>query len=219
MADDKTKPNLGDQEEVVSVPSKLLIKMQEDMAMMEQKIADNEAKSAGLEELFSKSAEAGTEPKLREKRDFTPKFRTVRIRKYAIAGDFENLGYVIGWTNRGAYEQVDNTGITKQIKNFMDIIFLGQEKTADGKIKTEKVEVLDLMNKGIQVHCKIVDEKREDKKVETGEVIDVSTYDPKHGLVDTGEQIDGWVAYSEIKYKIQIPGIVDPIWIDAEFLN
>ncbi len=206
---------------VVSVPTKLLTQMQEQMAEMEKKLADSDAKTAGLEELFSKQAEAGTEAqsKLRQKKTFEPKFRTVRVRKYPIAGNPEKLGYVIGWTSRGAYQEVDRTGISPVIVDYLDIIFLGHEKNEKGVLKAEKVKLLDLFNKGIQVHCKIVDVKKEDKIIPTNEEIDVTIFDPAHGLISTGEKIDGFVTHTDLQYKIHIPGVQDEVWVDAEFLN
>ena len=109
-------------------------RMQEQMAALEQKVADQDAKNAGIEEILAKTAEAGTEPKLREKKNFEPKFRTVRLRKYPIGGEIENQGYIVGWTNRGAYQVVDKSGVSPQIVDMSDVVFLGQERNEDGKI-------------------------------------------------------------------------------------
>lgn len=215
MADKETKPVEG---EKVEVSLQLLADMQKQMSDLERKVAEGEAKNAGLEELFAKGAGTEGEPKLREKKSFEPKFRTVRIREYAIAGGPEK-GFVVGWTNKGAYEEVDRTGVSPQIVNFIDVIFHGQEKTKEGKIKAEKIKLLDLLNKGSQVHCKILETKRVDNKVPTGEQINVSVFDPQHGLIETGDVIDSYVVMSDIKYKIQIPGTVEPVWIDAVFVN
>jgi len=213
MADEEKK------KKTVEVPADALAAMQEQMAALELKVAEQENKNAGIEELLSKGAEASTEPKLREKKSFEPKFRTVRLRKYPIAGDIENLGYIVGWTNRGAYQVVDRSGVAPATVDMLDIIFYGQEKTADGKIKAEAVKLLDLFNNGRQVHCKILDQKKEEIKTPTGEEIDVTIFDPAHGLVSTGDKIDGWVASSEVKFKLQVPGIDEPVWIDSVFCN
>lgn len=218
--DDKEKKE-GKEDSVVEVPLKLLTQMQEQMADLERKVADGEAKAAGFEELAAKVAEAQGEKKegLRERKSFEPKFRTLRLRKYPIAGDPENLGYVVGWTNRGAYQVVDKTGVSPVIVDMIDIVFLGSEKTKEGKLKAEQVKLLDLMNKGIFVHCKILETKKESIKTPTNEEIDITMFDPAHGLVTTGEKIDGYFAQDEIKYKIQIPGIAEPVWIDATYAN
>ena len=181
------------EEKTIKVSAKTILEMQEKMAEQDRKIADMEAKGAGIEEILAKSAEAGDTPKLREKKSFEPKFRTVRLRKYPIAGDPENLGYIIGWTNRGAYQTVDRSGVAPQIVDMIDVVFLGQEKNAEGKIKAEAIRLLDLYNKGHQVHCKILETKREEIKTPTGEEIDVTVFDPAHGLVATGDKIDGFV--------------------------
>lgn len=211
---------MAEEEKKVEVPLKLLEDMQAQMADLERKVEDSNAKSAGLEELLAKSPETTGEPKLREKKSFEPKFRTVRLRKYPIAGDTTNLGYIVGWTNRGAYQEVDRTGVRPEIVDYIDIVFLGVEKTKEGKIKAEKVRLLDFINNGVQVHCKILETKREDDiRVPTGEEIDVTVFDPAHGLVQTGDKIDGYVAYSEISYKVQIPGQTEPVWIDSTYCN
>lgn len=211
------------EEKKVEVPLKILTDMQEQMAEMERKLEDEAGKRAGLEELLAKSTDVSAtgEPKLREKKSFEPKFRTVRLRKYPIAGDDTNLGYVIGWTNKGAYQEVDRTGVSPQIVDYIDIVFLGKERDEKTKnIKAEKVKLLDFMNKGDQVHCKILETKREDNiKVPTGEEIDVTVFDPAHGLVQTGDKIDGYITYSEIKYKVQIPGQAEGVWVDSTYCN
>lgn len=203
----------------IEVEESMLVKLQEQMAEQERKMVDMEAKNAGLEELVARSASTNGDLKLKEKKNFEPKFRTVKIRKYPIAGDENNLGYVVGWTSKGAYQEVDRSGITPQIVDCIDVIFLGQEKTKEGKIKAEKIRLLDFMNKGQQVHCKILETQKEDVKVPTGEEIDVSVFDPAHGLVQTGDKVDGYYAYSEIKYKVQIPGVAEPVLIDSLFAN
>ena len=215
MAEDIKK----EEEKKVTVSAKTLLAIQEKMAEQDRKIADMEAKNAGIEEIMAKSAEAGTEPKLREKKNFEPKFRTVRLRKYPIAGDIENQGYIIGWTSRGAYQTVDRSGVRPETVDMIDVIFLGQERNAEGKIKAESIKLLDLYNKGQQVHCKILEQKKEDIKVPTGEEIDVTVFDPAHGLVATGDKIDGYIVNSEIKYKLQIPGVEGETWIDSVFCN
>lgn len=205
-------------EEKIEVPVSVITEMQEKMAEMEKKIADSESKTAGLEEIVGKNASTNDDLKIREKKNFEPKFRTVRIRKYPIAGDDNNMGYVVGWTNKGAYQEVDRNGISPQIVDFIDVIYLGQEKTSEGKIKAEKIRLLDFLNRGVQVHCKIIDSSREEIKVPTGEEINVSIFDPAHGLITTGDTIDGWTAYSDIKYKVQIPGVGEH-WIDSLYAN
>lgn len=212
MADEKKS-------KTVEVPTELLQKMQEQMAEQDRKIADMEAKNAGIEEMVAKSAETNSELKLKEKKDFEPKFHTVRVRKYPIAGDEYNLGFIIGWTNKGAYQDYETTSAGKQLADYIDVIFLGHEKTEDGKIKAEKIKLLDLMNKGVQVHCKILETKREEVKVPTGEEINVNVFDPQHGLITTGDTVDGYTAYSNIQYKIQIPGVVEPVWVDSLYAN
>jgi len=218
MADEIKKTETV-KEKTITVPEKTLVDIQVKMAEHEREMEEMRAKNAGLEAMLDKGATPEGQPKLREKKNFEPKFRTVRIRKYPIAGDVENLGYVIGWTSRGAYQQVDRTGLTPQIVDFLDVIFLGRERGADGKLQVEKIPLLDLMNKGVQVNCKIIETQKENKDVPTGEEISVQVFDPKHGLVATGEIVDGFTSYSEIKYKIQIPGVAEPVWIDSLYCN
>jgi hypothetical protein len=219
IENEKVKGTPPTPEKTIQVSEKSLLAMQEKMAELERQREEDRSKMAGLEELFSKSASAQGENKLREKKNFEPAFRTVRIRKYPIAGDFDNLGYVIGWDKRGAYQEVDRTGVTPQVIDFINIFFLGKERNAQGKLSAEKVRLLDLMNNGIQVHCKVIDTKRVENKVPTGEEIDVSVFDPQHGLVATGDKIDGYFTQSDIDYTISIPGIEKPVEIGSEFVN
>lgn len=220
MADDETKKDKGE-EGVVQVPMKLLTKMQEDMAAMERRLADSEAANAGIAALAETLTEANGEKKdgLRKQKTFEPKFRTIRLRKYPIKGDFEDKGFVIGWTNRGAYQTVDRTGVAPVIVDMIDIVFLGREKSKDGKLQAEQVKLLDLMNQGEFVHCKILDTKKVPKEVPTNEEINVSVFDPQHGMIATGEVIDGYFTYDEIKYLVQIPGVADPVWVDSTYAN
>lgn len=219
--DDKKKPVVDEEKEkVVSVPLKLLTELQEGLAKAEKAAADATARAAGVEDALATQAGAGTigESKLREKKSFEPAFRTVRLRKYPIAGDLDDLGFIVGWTNRGAYQEVDKTGISPQVVDYIDVIFLNHEKNEKGAIKAEKIKLLDLLNKGEQVHCKIIETKREDKPTPTGEEIDVTVFDPQHGLVSTGEKIDGYATFSSIQYKVSVPNIGE-VWVDATYCN
>ena len=206
------------EDELVQIKQADLTKIMESIAEGERKNADLEAKVAGLAE--QTGAADTSEPKLREKKNFEPKFRTVRIRKYPIKGDYDNQGYVVGWTNRGAYQMVDKSGISPQIVDMIDIIFLGAERDAKtGKLQAEAVPLLSLFNKGVQVHCKIIKQERHEVKEPTGEEIDITVYDPKHGMMPTGEKIDGYVGRSDVTYTIQIPGVQGETEIDGIYVN
>lgn len=204
----------------VTVPAGLLQQIQEQMTEMEVKLEQERGAREALESMLdTKNVDAEGAPKLREKKTFEPKFRTVRLRKFPIGGDYDNQGIVIGWTNRGSYQQVDRTGVNPQVVDFIEVVFLGHEKTEDGKIKAEKVRTLDLMN-APQLTCKILKVDREDNiKVPTGEEIDVSIFDPAHGLMSTGEKVDGYTAHSEITYTLQVPGIEGEVVIDQIYCN
>ncbi len=197
-------------EKTMEVPVELFTKMQEQMSELERKVAEGEAKQAGLEEMVADSAK--TNDKLKEKKSFEPKFRTVRLRKYPIAGDDSKMGYVVGWTKKGAYQEYVATPTGNVLVDFIEVIFYGQEN------KAEKIKLLDFLNKGEQVHCKIIETKKEDIKHETGEEIDISVFDPAHGLVSTGEKIDGYYTMSEINYKLNVPGLGE-IWVNGAYTN
>lgn len=213
----ESKDDLKVPEGKVLVDQAMLTKILEAQAESDRKIAEMEANQAGMQQLLSKAD--ADEPKLREKKDFAPKFRTVRLRQYPMKGIHDDLGYVVGWTNRGAYQVVDRSGVSPIVVDMIDVIFLDHERDKDGKMQAEAIPLLSLFNKGIQVHCKILEQNREDVKVPTGEEIDITVYDPQHGLRATGEKIDGWVAHSEISYTIQIPGRAEPYKIDGMFVN
>jgi hypothetical protein len=199
---------------------KVLERLQEQLAEGDKRIADLEAKSAGLEELVAAQAGTTGQTGLRMRKTFEPKFRTVRLRKFPKGGGDED--YVVGWTNKGAYEEVDRSGVRPEIINYIDVIFLSEKQAHDADpkkaLKAEKVKLLDLMNKGRQVHCKIVNKKEEKKFAPTGEIIKVSTFDPDHGLIETGEEIDGFVTFSDIEFEIEIPGH-GTVWIDQLYCN
>lgn len=216
---DPKEPKGKKEDEGVVVPMKLLQEMQAQIAAQDVKIAEQEAKNAGLEQLFSESQVKG-EAKLREKKTFEPKFRTVRLRKYPKNGGESE--YVIGYTDRGAYEIIDRSGISPEKVNMIEIFFYGEERSKDGKLKAEQVKLLDLMN-APQVVCKvlgdpIIKNHGTNVVVPTGEEIDTTVWDPQHGLVSTGDKIDGFVTYSDIKLEVQTPdGKV--IKIDQRFAN
>lgn len=202
-------------EDMVQVPQALLQKMQEDIAKIELAAAEKDNKIQGLEEILadlSPDAPVG-EKKLKEKKNFEPAFRTARLRKYPIAGNVEKMDYVIGWSTRGAYQEVDRSGVSPQIVDMIDLIFLSQPK------KAEKVRLLDFLNNGIQVNCKIIDTEKKPRVEATGEEIDVTVWDPAHGLVATGDKVDGYVGYHDITYTLKVPGINEPLKINGEFLN
>lgn len=227
----------------VVVSEKTLTKVLEDQALLEKRVADAEAKNAGLEELMGegKDDDEDGKKKLRERRKFEPAFRTVTMKKFPIAGDSENLGIVIGWTNRGAYQKVDKSGISAQMVDYIDILYLGQERNTDGKLQAESVPLLSLLGAS-EVVCKILETKdykgrpfklrysplvdpdlssdREgEQKIETGEVIKIKEFDLKHGLMESGEEIDGYVGYTNLTFVLQIPGISEPVEVDSKYVN
>lgn len=220
MAEKPEKPNIPPREgeDKVEVPLKVLTDLQEKMLRMEKDREEDKGKIASLEEIAN-AAEPVGEKKLREKKSFEPAFRTVRLRRYPIAGDVTDLGYVVGWSNRGAYQEVDRSGISPQFVDYIEVAFLGKERSKEGKLSYEKIRLLDLLNKGEQVHCKILERTTENVVVETGEEINVSIWDPQHGLVQTGDVIDGYTTHSEIRLKLQIPGVSEPAWVDATYCN
>lgn len=217
--EDKNKGGAQQQpDEMVSVPSSLLADIQKRLTDAETTAANAEARAAGVESMLadSKSADPLGEKKLREKKNFEPKFRTVRLRKYPIGGG--EPGFVIGWTKKGAYQEVDRSGVAPLVVDYIDVIFLGHEKNAEGKPVAEKVRLLDLLNKGEQTNVKILKTVRDDIAYETGEEIHVTTWDPQHGLVDTGETVDGYFKMSDITYTVDVPGF-GPVEVNGDFVN
>lgn len=226
MADESlNEENKGDtqippKEDVVSITRADLVAIQKALAKGEQDREADRAKMAGLEELLQAGAGAEVDGsgKLRERKNYEPKFRTVRIRKYPMANKFDDLGYVVGWSSRGAYQEVDRTGISPQIVDFVDVAFLGHEKNEEGKLQYEKIKLLDLLNKGEQIHCKILEAKNNPRKEPTNEEINVTVWDPQHGLVATGDMIDGYTAFTDTSFVIEIPG-VGKAEIDGMYVN
>lgn len=219
----------------VVVSAKTLETIQAQMAQMEQDRENDKLKMAGLEEMFAAESGKTSEPGLREKKNTEPTFRTVHLRKYdpANTGDPENEKFIVGWSPRGAYRKAVDNGLGgKEFVEYLDVIFLDSQK--DGKVQAVSVPALDVMNSGHRVACRVLDIKdykgqsfkptypqtgQAERKIKTGEEIHVTSWDPKHGLVDSGEIIDGWVAVSDLTFVVQIPGRAEPFEIDQRFLN
>lgn len=233
---DENKPIVLKVDETV-VSTKTLEAIQEQMAAMATDLENEKLKRMGLEDLFAAESGKTTEPGLREKKNIEPTFRTVYLRKYdpTNSGDPDKEDFIVGWTPRGAYRKpVDNGLGGKEFVEFLDIILLNSEKTKDGKIQAISVPALDVMNNGHRVACRIADIKdykgnsfkptypqtgQAERKVATGEEISVTTWDPRHGLIDSGEMVDGWVAFSDLTFLVQIPGRAEPYEIDQRFVN
>lgn len=205
----------------VVVEQSVLTKILQDQASLEKRITDEEANRKGLEELFAanNSEEVVGGNKLRLKKNFEPAFRTVRIRKYPMGGDPEKLGYVIGWSDRGAYHKVDRSGVNPQVVDYIDVFFLGHERNEEGKLQAESVPLLKLLNDSTQVHCKIIEVKKVPRIVPTGEEINVTTWDPQHGLIQTGDIIDGYIGFTDMTLVVQIPGVEGTTEIDEKYVN
>lgn len=215
MADEEKKVTLKEGQTIVD--QSMLQQIVESQAKLEKDLADKDAKLAGLEEMFAKGVDTTGDKKLRERKNFEPAFRTLTLKKMPIGGDHENKGIVIGWTNRGAHQKVNREGVAPTLVDYIDVVFLGHEKK-DGKLQAEEVPLLALLN-AEEITCKVLETKSAARKEPTGEEISVTTFDPKHGLVQTGDVIDGYVMYSDITYVVQIPGFTEPVEIDQKFAN
>lgn len=225
----------------VIVDQKTLATVLEGQAKIEKELEDQKLKNAGLEEMMRAGS---SDDKPKDRKQFTPAFRTVGIKKMPMMGDHENQGYVVGYTNRGAYQKVDKSGVSAQVVDYIDVIYLGHEYLEkDGKkvLQAESVPLLSLLGAPEAV-CKVLEVKDKDGKPYkiryqpmidpdvgldregedrqyTGEQINVTSWDPKHGLVETGEKIEGWVASTPLTMVIQIPGWPNPVEIDSKFCN
>lgn len=201
----------GQDPKMVQVSSSVLETMQKQMLDMEIKMESQRGEIEGLK-VIREREEDGDARKLRTKRNFEPKFRTARLRKYPFAGNYDDQRYVVGWTARGAYQEVDRTGISPTIVDYIDIMFLGEEKP-------QKVRLLDLLNDGIQEHCKIVNVEKKVEEVGTGEEIGVTEFDSQHGTVLTGDKVDGMTVFQKFVYEVQIPGHDGTVMIEEKFIN
>jgi len=212
----------------VAVAEDTLKALLEKTSQMEIDREADRLKMAGLEEMFASESSKKGEPGLREKTDHEPKFRTVRLRKYSVSGEPSEAEFVVGWTKRGAYRKAVDTGIGKEWVDYIDLIFLGKSD------KAVSVPLLEYLNRGEQIHCKVLDMKdykgqsfkptypatgQGERKVATGEEVFVTVWDPKHGLVSTGEKIDSWVGFTDLVMTLQVPGHTDPVEISDMFVN
>lgn len=213
MADEIIK---DDKKTTVEVPQETLSKIMEDIAQLQKDNADKDAKIAALSD-GGEAKPVGQTP-LREKKTFEPAFRVVRLKKLPFNGDPEDKRIVIGWTDRGSYQKVDRSGTHAELVDYMQVIYLGHERDKDGKLQAFEVKTLDLYN-AESIVCKIINEDVKKTKDPTGEVIPVTTYDPKHGTVLTGDTVDGWVENAEVKLTISVPGVIEPVTINAKYAN
>ncbi|MBK3666181.1 hypothetical protein JJE66_33790 [Bradyrhizobium diazoefficiens] len=213
MADETTKKD----KKTVEVPQAQLTEIMEKLSSLEIANADKDAKIAGLMAATETAAPVGETP-LRQKKTFEPAFRVVRLKKIPFNGDPEDKRIVVGWTKRGSYQKVDRSGVAPELVDYMQVIFLGHEKDADGNMQAFEVRTLDLYN-AESVVCKIEKESINRHKEPTGEVIPVVIYDPKHGNVLTGEHVDGWTEEFDNTLAISIPGVKDPVVISSKFAN
>lgn len=234
MADDSTKPPVVLKDGEVVVNQQTLTSILEGQASLEKKLADETARREGLEAMFAeKSTDVMDEKGLRRRKTFDPAFRTVAIKKFQLGEGAEDFRYVIGYTNRGAYQKVDKSGLAPVNVDYIDVILLGDERDENGKLKAVTVPLLTLINSP-EVDCKILETKdytgkpfrltypatgQGEKLMPTGEEIAATTFDPKHGLIQTGEMIDGYVGFTDLTFVIQIPGVSDPLEIDSKYVN
>lgn len=221
MADPKDVAPVETGDKMIEVSETTLKELMAQITTLQNNDAEREAQMEGLRQVAESAQSADTVgvPKLREKKNFEPKFRTVRLRKFPIAGDEENMGIVVGWTKKGAYQLVDRTGVSPVTVDYLDIIFHGQERDENGKLKAERVKLLDLLNSGSVMVCKVLKLEKNEEKVPTGEEINVSVWDPQHGLTETGDTVDGYFGMTTLTYTLEVPGLAEPLVIDGQFVN
>lgn len=195
----------------VEIPQDQLTEIMSRLSTLEIENANKDAKIAGLQAATAAAAPVGETP-LRQKQTFEPAFRTVRLKKMPYKGNVEDKRIVIGWTNRGSYQKVNRDGVAPEIVDYMQLIFLGDEKNA------YETRTLDFYNAETVV-CKVEKESKKTYKKPTGEVIPVVVYDPKHGSVMTGETVDGFIEYTDVELVLSVPGEKEPLTIDAKFVN
>lgn len=198
----------------VEVSASVLEGIQRQMLTMETEIQNQKGVIAGLTEI---NTAGGDDKKIREKKSFEPKFRTVKLRKFPVAGNYDDQDYIVGWSDRGAYQQIDRSGLSPQIIDVIDVMFLRNLNSKPQRY--EVIKLLDILNKGEQVSAKVVEKKVKNVPHETGEEIDVTLFDPAHGLMSTGDKVDGVTMMPDNEYVIQIPGVIDPLTIKEKFLN
>jgi len=86
----------------VEVSEDMLTGLHRRMLELEKQAETQDGIIAGLKEV-NESKDDGV--KLREKKSYEPKFRTARLRKYPVAGNFDDQDYIIGWSDRGATDR------------------------------------------------------------------------------------------------------------------
>src|SRR3978361_434952 len=101
----------------VEVPQEQLTQIMEKISALEIANADKDAKIAGLPALQRAPPAVGETP-LRQKKTFEPAFRVARLKKLPFNGDPEDMRIVIGWTNRGSYQNVERHGTDPHVLDY-----------------------------------------------------------------------------------------------------
>ena len=152
---------------------------------------------------------------IRELESLEERFKTKKyyLRKIKIVDDKgeDHGGIVVGWTDRGAYEVVDKSGVSAIMVNYMDVFLLRKKTPVTVKAMTVK--------DGERIECTEVSRDIKIHKHKTGEEIEVMEWDEKHGHLSTGTMIDGYYATPEGTITVSIPGIAEPYTINQKYLN
>lgn len=194
---------------VVEIPEDLLVAMQKQLADATSKIAALEAVS------IAEGAEKGQKD-IRELESLEERFKVKEytLRKITLVDEKGNQTQkiVVGWRG-SAYSIWDKSGPNSVEVIMYDVYFLGESKDKPTSITAKTFFA------GEKIKCREVAKNIKIEKHKTGEEIEVTQWDEKHGRVETGQIIDGYYSMAEGTISVQVPGYDDPVAVDIKYLN
>lgn len=203
----ETKPNEGDTIVVTKAEMATLLAR---MDSMEKELAS----TASLDEV--KAIESGTAD-IREIENIEEKWKkapkVMHLRSVAMEDPKTKQvvnKVVVGWTKRGCYVKVKDHPNEPETLMY-DVYFYGDKEpvaiTAKKFLDSPRIKCMEI-GRDITV-----------KKYKTGEELEVTEFDPKHGLKSTGTIIDGYYATPEGTYALKVPGINEPVVVNINHVN
>lgn len=202
MADPKEPKKIEVDESVLTDLMAQLASQKRDIDSLNAKalISDVEEGKKGLREVEDAAAKYAK----------APHEYSLRMVSMADTKGNETKKLVIGWTAKGCYVKVKDHPNEPETLMY-DVLFYGDEKAVPITAKKFK--------DGERIKCVEVSRDIKLEKHATGEEMEVTQFDPKHGMTATGIIIDGFDQRPEGTYTLQVPGFPDPITVNMNHVN
>lgn len=198
------------EEKKIEVSESLIVEMQKTLEESKRKIAELEAAN------LVAAVESGKKD-IRELESLEERFKNKEytVRKISMRDEKGNVkeDIVIGWTSKGAYPIWDKSGPNAVQVLMYDVFLLNGSKDKPTTISAET------LFSGERVKCTEVSKDINIQKHKTGEEIEVTQWDDKHGITATGIIIDGYYAIPEGTITVKIPGVDEPVTMNINHLN